>query len=64
MSSRILFIEDETRVAQAIERGLAASGFDVVVANTGEEGCRQGLTRITRVGTHSGRLGTRSRTGW
>ena len=38
MSARVLVIEDEARVAQAIERGLAASGFDVVVAITGEEG--------------------------
>lgn len=38
MSARILIIEDEVRVAHAIERGLAASGFDGVVAITGEEG--------------------------
>ena len=38
MSSRIVIIEDETRIAQAIEHGLAASGFDVVVVTTGEEG--------------------------
>jgi DNA-binding response OmpR family regulator len=38
MSSRILIVKDETRVAHAIERGLAASGFDVVVVTTGEEG--------------------------
>jgi two-component system response regulator MprA len=39
MSARILVIEDENRVVHAIVRGLVASGFDVVVASTGEEGC-------------------------
>lgn len=38
MNARPLVIEDETRVAHAIERGLVASGFDSVVAITGEEG--------------------------
>ena len=38
MSARTLVIEDETRVAHAIERGWVALGFDIVVAITGEEG--------------------------
>jgi len=35
---RILVIEDEPKVAQALEEGLTAEHYDVVLATTGEEG--------------------------
>ena len=35
---RLLVVEDETRLATAIARGLRAEGFDVDVANTGPDG--------------------------
>ncbi len=35
---RILVVEDEQKVAGALRDGLAAEGFDVTVASTGEEG--------------------------
>jgi DNA-binding response OmpR family regulator len=35
---RILVVEDETRVAAALKRGLESDGFTVDVANTGTEG--------------------------
>jgi two-component system copper resistance phosphate regulon response regulator CusR len=38
MSSRILIIEDEPKVAEALRSGLAEEGYDPVVSSTGEEG--------------------------
>lgn len=38
MSARLLIVEDETRIAEPLKRGLEAEGFDVVLAATGEEG--------------------------
>jgi two-component system copper resistance phosphate regulon response regulator CusR len=35
---RILVVEDEPKVARALQDGLAAEHYDVVVAHTGEEG--------------------------
>ena len=35
---RILVVEDETKVAQALKEGLAGEHYDVAVAGTGEEG--------------------------
>jgi DNA-binding response OmpR family regulator len=35
---RILVVEDETKVAQALHAGLTTEGYDVVTARTGEEG--------------------------
>jgi DNA-binding response OmpR family regulator len=35
---RILVVEDEPKVARALQEGLAAEHYDVVVAHTGEEG--------------------------
>jgi len=35
---RILVVEDESKVAHAIRRGLAGEGYDVEVAATGEDG--------------------------
>ncbi len=35
---RILVIEDEKKVAQALREGLGAQGYEVAVAHTGEEG--------------------------
>ncbi len=35
---RILVVEDETKVAQALKEGLETEHYQVVVANTGEEG--------------------------
>ena len=35
---RILVVEDEPKVARALQEGLAAEHYDVVVAQTGEEG--------------------------
>ncbi|MGH9120669.1 MAG: response regulator [Acidimicrobiales bacterium] len=37
---RILVVEDQPRLAAAIERGLEAEGFAVDVANDGEDGLR------------------------
>ena len=37
-SVRLLLVEDETRLATAIARGLRAEGFDVDVAHTGPDG--------------------------
>ena len=35
---RILVVEDEAKVAQALKAGLASEGYDAVVAHTGEDG--------------------------
>lgn len=35
---RILIVEDELKVAQALKRGLESEHYEVTVANTGEEG--------------------------
>ena len=35
---RVLVVEDEVKVAQALKKGLEASQFEVAVAHTGEEG--------------------------
>ena len=35
---RILIVEDEAKVARALQEGLAGEGFDAVVAKTGEDG--------------------------
>lgn len=35
---KILVVEDDAKTAQAIRRGLAAEGYDIVVARTGDEG--------------------------
>lgn len=35
---RILVVEDEHKVAEALREGLAAEGYDTVVAHSGEEG--------------------------
>lgn len=35
---RILIVEDETRVAQSLKRGLETEGFDITLAATGEDG--------------------------
>jgi len=37
-SLRILIVEDETKVARALQEGLEREEYDVVVARTGEEG--------------------------
>jgi DNA-binding response OmpR family regulator len=38
VSTRILIVEDEARIAESLKRGLEGEGFDVVLAATGEEG--------------------------
>jgi DNA-binding response OmpR family regulator len=38
---RILVIEDERKLADAIAEGLQGNGYQVVVADTGEGGIRQ-----------------------
>jgi DNA-binding response OmpR family regulator len=43
----ILVIEDDARTAQAARRGLAAEGYNVAVARTGEEGFSQISARLT-----------------
>jgi two-component system copper resistance phosphate regulon response regulator CusR len=35
---KMLVIEDDGKIAQAIRRGLEAEGYDVAVARTGDEG--------------------------
>jgi DNA-binding response OmpR family regulator len=35
---RILVVEDERKVARALESGLQAEGYEVALAETGEEG--------------------------
>src|SRR5664279_1570006 len=35
---RLLIVEDELRLASALQRGLSAEGFTVDVANTGPDG--------------------------
>ena len=35
---RILVVEDENKVARALQEGLAAEGYEVSVAQTGEDG--------------------------
>jgi two-component system copper resistance phosphate regulon response regulator CusR len=35
---RILIVEDETKVARALQEGLEREEYDVVVARSGEEG--------------------------
>src|SRR3972149_5910040 len=39
---RILLIEDETKVADFIKKGLKAENYQVTVASTGKEGLEQG----------------------
>jgi len=43
---RILILEDETRTAQELRSGLAAAGFEALVATSGEEGLALGSTGI------------------
>jgi two-component system copper resistance phosphate regulon response regulator CusR len=38
---KVLVIEDEAKTAQALRRGLAAEGYEPVVARTGDEGLSQ-----------------------
>jgi DNA-binding response OmpR family regulator len=38
MPSRILIIEDEPKVAEALRNGLSEEGYEAVVCCTGEEG--------------------------
>ncbi len=40
MPMRVLIIEDERKLAEAIASGLQGSGYDATVANTGEAGLR------------------------
>jgi DNA-binding response OmpR family regulator len=40
--SRVLVIEDHDKLVQALRRGLTAEGYDVDVAQTGEEGLSKG----------------------
>jgi DNA-binding response OmpR family regulator len=40
-SVRVLVVEDEVRLAQALQRGLRAEGFAVDIAHDGEDGLRQ-----------------------
>ena len=35
---RILLVEDEKKLANAVSQGLSGNGYDVTVANSGEEG--------------------------
>jgi len=35
---RVLVVEDETRLAETVRRGLAAEGFNVEVVSNGEDG--------------------------
>jgi two-component system copper resistance phosphate regulon response regulator CusR len=37
VSARVLVVEDEVKVAQALQQGLAAEHYDVTIAATGEE---------------------------
>jgi DNA-binding response OmpR family regulator len=43
--SRILLIEDESKVARAVRSGLEAEGYDVMIAATGDAGLRAATTR-------------------
>jgi two-component system, OmpR family, response regulator len=40
---RVLVVEDEVRLAQALQRGLVAEGFTVDLAHDGEDGLHQAL---------------------
>ncbi len=44
MLSRVLVVEDEMKVAHALQKGLAAEHYDVTVASTGEEAFFQATT--------------------
>ena len=43
---RILVVEDERKLADAIAEGLEGNGYEVVVADTGEAGIRQLRTSV------------------
>jgi two-component system copper resistance phosphate regulon response regulator CusR len=43
---RILVVEDEEKIARALEQGLAAKGYEVLVAHTGEAGFFLATTQI------------------
>jgi DNA-binding response OmpR family regulator len=43
--ARLLVIEDERKVRNSLREGLAAQGYEVVTAATGEEGLQKGLTQ-------------------
>jgi two-component system, OmpR family, copper resistance phosphate regulon response regulator CusR len=45
MQMRILIIEDEVKVAEALRKGLESEGYELAVAHTGEEGFFQLNTR-------------------
>ena len=40
---KILIVEDEERIASFLAKGLAAQGYAVECANTGQEGLRLGI---------------------
>ncbi|HZK75493.1 MAG TPA: response regulator transcription factor [Candidatus Kapabacteria bacterium] len=42
---QILIIEDESKVARFIQKGLAAEGMETIIAGTGEEGLRLAFER-------------------
>ena len=46
---RILVVEDEPTVAAALERGLAAEGYDVDLASNGDDGLWMGLEHVYAV---------------
>lgn len=43
---RLLVIEDETKVAQALKEGLEGEHYEVVVAKTGEDGFFRANTEV------------------
>jgi hypothetical protein len=56
--TRVLIVEDETRIASFLEKGLRASGFGTALAATGEEAA---LPRRRRPGDHPHRPRQRPR---
>ncbi len=44
MGTRVLVVEDETKIARAIREGLSAEHYDVTVAATGEDGFYRATT--------------------
>src|SRR5690349_13598085 len=42
---RVLLVEDEVALADAVRRGLVAEGFNVDVVHDGREGLKEGLER-------------------
>jgi DNA-binding response OmpR family regulator len=61
---RVLVVEDEPKVARALREGLSGEGYEVVVAQTGEDGFFRASSEPFDLLILDRMRATRSRTAW